>query len=127
MTSSNYPKRLIEVDLPIKQIRHIAAQQEHAARARVSSCLVPQRPLAACRAVICAALWPDPVDLHCPQRFRDEASRLINEFARKAMSDKELAAHCSRGDLDQVAEVIEFRRSGFYQGGALERPAFCPA
>ncbi len=51
--------------------------------------------MAACRAVICAALWPDPVDLHCPQRFRDEASRLINEFARKAISDKELAAHCS--------------------------------
>jgi adenine-specific DNA methylase len=35
------------------------------------------------------------VDPDCPQQFRNEASRLINEFARKAISDKELAAHCS--------------------------------
>ena len=53
------------------------------------------RPPAACRAIICASLWPDPADPLCPQRFRDVASRLINEFARKAASDKELAAHCS--------------------------------
>jgi putative DNA methylase len=43
-----------------------------------------RRPLAACRAVICAALWPDPVDPLCPQSFRDEAARLINAFAAKA-------------------------------------------
>ncbi len=53
------------------------------------------RPPAACRAIICASLWPDPADPHCPQRFRDAASRLINEFALKATSDKELAAQCS--------------------------------
>jgi putative DNA methylase len=54
------------------------------------------RPPAACRAIICASLWPDPADPLCPQRFRDDASRLINEFARKATSNKELAAHCSQ-------------------------------
>ena len=27
------------------------------------------RPVAACRAVICAALWPDPVDSLCPPTF----------------------------------------------------------
>ncbi len=29
-----------------------------------------RRPLAACRAVICAALWPDPADELCPAAFR---------------------------------------------------------
>jgi putative DNA methylase len=34
-----------------------------------------RRPLAACRAVICAALWPDPADDLCPQPFRDAMAR----------------------------------------------------
>jgi adenine-specific DNA methylase len=54
-----------------------------------------RRPLAACRAVVCAALWPDPDDQLCPQSFRDNASQFINRFASKAATDKELAAHCS--------------------------------
>ncbi|MFH1737982.1 MAG: hypothetical protein ABIH23_03160 [bacterium] len=45
--------------------------------------------------MICAALWPDPADPLCPQKFRDDACQLINEFARKAATDKELAGHCS--------------------------------
>jgi adenine-specific DNA methylase len=45
--------------------------------------------------VICAALWPDPADPLCPQKFRDDASRLMNEFAQKASTDKEFAEHCS--------------------------------
>ena len=45
--------------------------------------------------MICAALWPDPVDELCPQAFRDEAAKIINQFAKKAVEDKELAGHCS--------------------------------
>lgn len=54
-----------------------------------------RRPLAACRAVICAALWPDPADPLCPQEFREKAANIITEFAKKAVSDKDLAAHSS--------------------------------
>jgi putative DNA methylase len=32
-----------------------------------------RRPLAACRAVMCAALWPDPADELCPLSFREKA------------------------------------------------------
>src|SRR5204862_7715511 len=32
-----------------------------------------RRPLAACRAVICAALWPDPADKLCPPAFLEKA------------------------------------------------------
>lgn len=34
-----------------------------------------RRPLTACRAVICAALWPEPADALCPQPFRDTMAR----------------------------------------------------
>jgi putative DNA methylase len=93
-----YPKRLIEVDLPIKRISEHARREKDMRRGHVPLLYIwpATRPPAACRAVICAALWPDPADPHCPQIFRDEASRLISEFARKAVTDKELAAHCSR-------------------------------
>ncbi|WP_286825071.1 MULTISPECIES: DUF1156 domain-containing protein [unclassified Microcystis] len=42
-----------------------------------------RRPLAACRAVICAALWPDLVDENCPQEFREDAAKIITEFAKQ--------------------------------------------
>jgi putative DNA methylase len=92
-----YPKRLIEVDLPIKRISEHSRREKSIRQGHISTMHIwwARRPLAACRAVICAALWPDPQDPLCPQIFRDEASRLINEFARKAATDKELAANCS--------------------------------
>lgn len=95
--AQHYPKRLIEVDLPIKRISEHARREKSIRHGHISTLHIwwARRPLAACRAVICAALWPDPADIHCPQSFRDEASHLINEFARNTVGDKELAAHCS--------------------------------
>ncbi|OAB62776.1 adenine-specific DNA methylase [Leptolyngbya valderiana BDU 20041] len=72
---SRYPKRLIEVDLPIKRISAHARREKSIRHGHISTLHIwwARRPLAACRAVICAALWPDPVDDRCPPRFRDEA------------------------------------------------------
>ena len=39
--------------------------------------------MAACRAVICAALWPDPGDTNCPERFKTEAARVMKAFRDK--------------------------------------------
>jgi putative DNA methylase len=93
----NYPKRLIEVDLPIKRISAHARREKSIRHGHISTLHIwwARRPLAACRAVICASLWPDPVDVTasevdtakqdgkslelntCPGAFRD--------FARKEM------------------------------------------
>ncbi len=85
-SDSKYPKRLIEVDLPIKRISAHARREKSIRHGHISTLHIwwARRPLAACRAVICAALWPDPADENCPQPFRDKAARLINDFARKA-------------------------------------------
>jgi len=68
-----YPKRLIEVDLPIKRISAHARQEKSIRHGHISTLHIwwARRPLAACRAVICASLWIDPVDELCPQVFRD--------------------------------------------------------
>src|SRR5207247_10432681 len=70
-----YPKRLIEIDLPIRRISEHARREKSIRHGHISTLHIwwARRPLAACRAVICAALWPDTADPLCPQKFRDEA------------------------------------------------------
>lgn len=91
-----YPKRLIEVDLPIKRISAHARREKSIRHGHISTLHIwwARRPLAACRAVICASLWPDPADSLCPQSFRDKAAKIIFDFASAAAHQKELGASC---------------------------------
>src|SRR5207248_10605309 len=77
-----YPKRLIEVDLPIKRISAHARREKSIRHGHISTLHIwwARRPLAACRAVICAALWPDPADELCPAAFRDKARELMLQW-----------------------------------------------
>src|SRR5450432_3971577 len=70
------PKRLIEVDLPIKRISAHARREKSIRHGHISTLHIwwARRPLAACRAVICATLWPDPADPQCPEGFVRKAS-----------------------------------------------------
>src|SRR6266852_4900943 len=101
-----YPRRLIEVDLPIKRISAHARRETSIRHGHISTLHIwwARRPLAACRAVICAALWPDPADPLCPQSFRDAAASIITEFARKVCGQGKiltanLVATCSDESL----------------------------
>lgn len=84
-TKKGIPKRLIEVDLPIKRISAHARREKSIRHGHISTLHTwwARRPLAACRAVICAALWPDPADPLCPGTFRDKAHTLMKEWADK--------------------------------------------
>ncbi len=76
-----HPKRLIEVDLPIRRISEHARREKSIRHGHISTLHIwwARRPLAACRAVLCASLWPDTApgtgDAACPPAFR-EAARL---------------------------------------------------
>jgi adenine-specific DNA methylase len=98
MTKSmtDYPKRLIEVDLPIKRISAHARREKSIRHGHISTLHIwwARRPLAACRAVLCAALWPDPADEHCPPSFREAAARLMQEFAFTAAQERNVADLC---------------------------------
>jgi adenine-specific DNA methylase len=85
-----YPKRLIEVDLPIARISAHARREKSIRHGHISTLHIwwARRPLAACRAVICAALWPDPADPLCPQEFRDAAAKHLLAFARRVFPEK---------------------------------------
>jgi len=83
----NYPKRLIEVDLPIKRISAHARREKSIRHGHISTLHIwwARRPLAACRAVLCAALWPDPADPLCPEKFTTKAKELMTEWAGRNM------------------------------------------
>jgi putative DNA methylase len=77
-----YPRRLIEVDLPIKKISEHSRREKSIRHGHISTLHIwwARRPLAACRAVICAALWVDPADPLCPEKFRRDAAALMKRF-----------------------------------------------
>lgn len=79
-----YPKRLIEVDLPIKRISAHARREKSIRHGHISTLHIwwARRPLAACRAVLCASLWPDPGDSLCPPQFKQEAIALMQNWAQ---------------------------------------------
>ncbi len=114
-TWMNAPKRLIEVDLPIRRISAHARREKSIRHGHISTLHIwwARRPLAACRAVLCATLWPDPVDVTdedvrmaqrrgeslqpntCPPSFRTAAIAVLTRFAKKVDGSLSLHGSCS--------------------------------
>src|ERR1043165_8793585 len=86
--STSYPKRLIEVDLPIKRISAHARREKAIRHGHISTIHIwwARRPLAACRSIICAALWPDPADDKCPSSFVSKAREEMTTWARTRLT-----------------------------------------
>jgi adenine-specific DNA methylase len=86
----SYPKRLIEVDLPIARISAHARREKSIRHGHISTLHIwwARRPLAACRAVICAALWPDPGDELCPREFKVAAIQGLTRFAKRVFPER---------------------------------------
>ncbi len=76
------PRRLIEVDLPIREISRHARREKSIRHGHISTLHIwwARRPLAACRAVVLAALLPDPGDTACPESFRNIAADALRKF-----------------------------------------------
>lgn len=129
-----YPKRLIEVDLPIKRISAHARREKSIRHGHISTLHIwwARRPLAACRAVICAALWPDPVDVTeedarqarargedaqvntCPPAFRKKARELmlawVKEHADLISSESHPRAVKIQNDPKLIEDDLELRK-----------------
>ena len=97
-----YPKRLIEVDLPIRQISTRARKEKSIRQGHISTLHLwwARRPLAACRAVMFASLWPDPADPRCPPPFLAEADATVRRLATHFLSTRE-------GADDLVADLVK--------------------
>lgn len=98
----SYPKRLIEVDLPIRRISAHARREKSIRHGHISTLHIwwARRPLAACRAVICASLWPDPADPKCPDSFVREAHDQM--LAWSSLDRQRLLSEESRGRFENA-------------------------
>jgi len=74
-----YPRRLIEVDLPIGAISDAARQGRSVHRGHITAIHIwwARKPLPSCRAVALASTLIDPVDDLCPQAFRQRAAEVL--------------------------------------------------
>ena len=74
-------KRLAEVDFPIAEVSRHAAREKSIRHGHPSTLHLwwARRPLASCRAVLLALLWPDPCDPLCPAEFKAEAKKRLHE------------------------------------------------
>jgi len=72
-------KRLAEVDFPIAEVSRHAAREKSIRHGHPSTLHLwwARRPLAACRAMLLALLWPDPCDPYCPPEFKRKVRELL--------------------------------------------------
>lgn len=84
-TSLHSPRRLIEVDLPIRKISGHARREKSIRHGHISTLHMwwARRPLAACRAVVLGALLPDPADPACPPSFRKDAALCLEKLRNR--------------------------------------------
>jgi len=106
------PRRLIEVDLPIRRISEQARREKSIRHGHLSTLHIwwARRPLAACRSVVLAGLLPDPDDDACPQQFRDQALRALNPVPGK-MRPKDDRTGLRHALLDFIADFSDWDRS----------------
>jgi hypothetical protein len=121
----SYPKRLIEVDLPIARISAHARREKSIRHGHISTLHIwwARRPLAACRAVICAALWPDPADPLCPAMFREKAIVALQAFAARVFPPRVTAEEQT---LKRTASVESLGRWEPLAAGTLTLDANVP-
>ncbi len=132
---NEYPKRLIEVDLPIARISAHARREKSIRHGHISTLHIwwARRPLAACRAVLCASLWPDPVDLTAwaergeeipvgdgsvvirPKRFLDTARERMMAWANLHLKKVSLESSSRfvaiQKGVNTLADPLDLRRA----------------
>lgn len=99
-----YPRRLIEVDMPIREISGHARREKYLRKGTISPIHIywARRPLAACRAVVLASLLPDPADPNCPTSFLKRAEQLLTDY-----SGRVIKASLRKELLQLVADVAD--------------------
>ena len=113
---TDLPTRLIEVDLPIRRISGHARREKSIRHGHISTLHIwwARRPLAACRAVLCASLWPDPADPNCPSAFVIRARQEMlawttHERQTKLSPESRVRFNAARKDARFFDEPVELR------------------
>lgn len=82
LATAKYPRRLIEVDLPIASISANAHDGRSVHHGHITAIHIwwARKPLPSCRAVLLASALPDPLDEACPESFVVSAREVLTEL-----------------------------------------------
>lgn len=99
---SKTPKRLIEIDLPIRLISESSRWEKKSVPGHIKQIHLwwARRPLSACRSVMCASLWISPVELGSEdERVIEINKALCNWFEKGSSSEISEGFYSSLRDI----------------------------
>src|SRR5690606_37353482 len=81
LATETYPRRLIEVDLPIAQVSEHARNGRSVHHGHITAIHIwwARKPLPSCRAAALAASLIDPLDPACPDAFKAQARDVLGQ------------------------------------------------
>lgn len=109
--TETYPRRLIEVDLPIATVSEHARDGRSVHRGHITAIHIwwARKPLPSCRATALAASLIDPLDPACPEAFKTSARDVLGQlYGAKVEDDGE---GLRRGLLRLVSDFASWQRA----------------
>src|SRR5688572_10872996 len=84
--AATYPRRLIEVDLPIAEVSESAHDGRSVHHGHITAIHIwwARKPLPSCRAALLAAALLDPTDPACPDAFKSRSREILSTLYGKA-------------------------------------------
>jgi adenine-specific DNA methylase len=106
-----YPRRLIEVDLPIAAISEHARDGRSVHHGHITAIHIwwARKPLPSCRAAALASILPDPEDERCTTEFKEQAARILSSVYGTTHTASGEALR--RGLLRFVADISSWRNA----------------
>lgn len=109
--TATYPRRLIEVDLPIAQVSAHARHGRSVHHGHITAIHIwwARKPLPSCRAAALAAALIDPLDPACPDAFKARACEVLGQLYGTALGGD--GEDLRRGLLRLVADFASWQRA----------------
>lgn len=111
LATETYPRRLIEVDLPIAQVSEHARNGRSVHHGHITAIHIwwARKPLPSCRAAALAASLIDPLDPACPETFKAQARNVLGQLYGTPLNGDDDALR--RGLLRLVSDFASWQRA----------------
>jgi adenine-specific DNA methylase len=111
LAAETYPRRLIEVDLPIATVSQHARDGRSVHHGHITAIHIwwARKPLPSCRAAALAASLIDPLDPACPESFKTSAREVLGQLYGTTLNGD--GAALRRGLLRLVSDFASWRRA----------------
>ena len=111
LATETYPRRLIEVDLPIAAVSDHARDGRSVHHGHITAIHIwwARKPLPSCRAAALAASLIDPLDAACPESFKTRARDVLGQLYGAEFDDNDEALR--RGLLRLVSDFASWQRA----------------